>query len=132
MKKSRDKQIVDNDEITIEGITFRKMTAGTFTLCDMANISIINGKGGQYELFEINAFLWIHNVDPKEARAKIFDESMGKDSEGRSLSFVNAVMDWADEIPLTAYANLAKTVGSMVDDSFKNAVVPDEKNEGNK
>ena len=131
MKKSRDKQIVGTDQVTIEGITLRKMTAGTFTLCDMANLSLVKG-GTEHELFEMLAFLWIHNVDSQTARSTVFDLTMGEDSKGRSLLFVNTVMDWADNIPVSAYAKLAQTVGDMIEDSFKNAVVPDEKNEGNK
>jgi hypothetical protein len=119
------KALVDDKYTEIAGIKLHKITASSFTLCEFLNLGLISGKESQHPQFELLTFMWIHAVGAKSARDIIFQASE-TDSTGRSLSLVTAVMDWADDIQLKDFNQIAVGIGDMLNDSFENAMVPDE------
>lgn len=119
------KELVDDKYVEIAGIKLHKITASSFTLCEFLNLGLISGKESKHPQFELLAFMWIHAVGAKEARNVIF-QSSDVDSSGRSLSLVSSVMDWADDIELKDFNEIAVGIGEMLNDSFENAMVPDE------
>ena len=83
------------------------------------------GKDSQHPQFELLTFMWIHAVGAKQARQVIFG-STETDGSGRNLALVSAVMDWADDIELKNFNEIAVGIGEMLNSSFENAMVPDE------
>lgn len=128
------KELVDSDKITIAGIELHKVTASSFTLCEILDLSLIkDGQETKHPQFELLAFLWIHYVGSKNARKSVLDSSQGTDESGRSFSFINTVMDWADDISLGSFTELGQGIGKMLEESFEGAVQPVEEasDEGN-
>lgn len=122
--KKVSKELVSNNFIEIAGVKLHKITASSFTLCEFLNLGLISGKQSQHPQFELLCFMWIHAVGSKTAREFVFSDS-AKDSSGRSISLVGAVMDWADDIQLKDFNEIAIGIGDMLNSSFENAVVPD-------
>ena len=126
------KSLVSEEKITISGIELHKVTASSFTLCELLDLKLIKAEETKHPQFEILAFLWIHHVGAKVARKAVLDSTMGSDKNGRSINFVNTVLDWADEISFGDFNKLAQGVGEMLNDSFEGAVeVVEEPDEGN-
>lgn len=119
------KALVEDKFTEIAGVKLHKITASSFTLCEFLNLGLISGKESQHPQFELLCFMWIHAVGSKEARNIIF-QSSETDSQGRSLSLVSAVMDWADDIELKNFNEIAVGIGAMLNDSFENAMIPDD------
>lgn len=116
------KTLVSEDTVTIAGIKLHKVTASSFTLCELLDLKLIKAEETKHPQFEILAFLWIHHVGAKVARKSVLDDTLGEDSNGRSMNFVNTVLDWADEISFKSFSELAQGVGEMLNDSFDGAV----------
>lgn len=116
------KTLVSEDTTTIAGIKLHKVTASSFTLCELLDLKLIKAEETEHPQFEILAFLWIHHVGAKVARQSVLDDTIGKDSNGRPIHFVNTVLDWADEISFKSFSELAQGVGEMLNDSFDGAV----------
>ena len=123
--KKVSKELVEDNYIEIAGVKLHKITASSFTLCEFLNLGLISGKETQHPQFELLCFMWIHAVGSKKAREFVFADSV-KDANGRSLSLVGEVMDWADDIQLKDFNEIAVGIGEMLNSSFENAVVPDE------
>lgn len=132
IQKKTKKALLGSNKINIAGVDFNKVTASSFTLCEMLNLKIISGESTKCPQFEILAFLYLHFIGAKEARELVFDNSLGEDVNGRSLVFVHACMDWADEMSFKDYTEMAQGIGVMLDEGFEGAVEvqPDVK-EGN-
>lgn len=122
------KALVEDKYTEIAGVKLHKITASSFTLCEFLNLGLINGKESQHPQFELLTFMWIHAVGAKQARDVVFKASE-TDSMGRSISLVSAVMDWADDINLKDFNEIAVGIGEMLNSSFENAMVPDETTE---
>ena len=132
IQKKVKKSLLEGNTIELAGMEFRKMTASSFTLCELLELRIVSGKSSKYPQFEILAFLYIHFVGSREARKLIYDESEGVDKQGRSKVFVDACMDWADDLPFSDYTKLAQGIGQMLEEGFSGAVeTQSEKVEGN-
>lgn len=130
IEKKVKKQIVSEDHIEIAGIKLNKVTAASFTLCEILDLKLVKAEETQHAHFEILAFLYVHHVGAKVARKSVMDESGGKDANGRSMNFVNEVLDWADDISFASYNELAQGIGQMLNDSFDGSVeVIEEKSE---
>lgn len=123
--KKVSKALVEDKFTEIAGVKLHKITASSFTLCEFLNLGLINGKDSQHPQFELLTFMWIHAVGAKEAREVIFRNNE-TDGSGRNLALVSAVMDWADDIELKNFNEIAVGIGEMLNSSFENAMVPDE------
>ena len=123
--KQVSKALLDDKFVEIAGIKLHKITASSFTLCEFLDLGLITGKESKHTQFEILTFMWIHAVGAKKARAIVMDDSV-KDSQGRNMALVSAVLDWADDIEMKSFNECAVGIGKMLSDSFENAMVPDE------
>ena len=117
--------ILSDDKVTVAGIELHKITASSFTLCEFLKLGIVSGEAVRVPQFEILAFMWIHYVGPREARALAFSDSP-KDEHGRSLALINAVLDWGETIKISDFAEVANAVMKMIEGAFADAVVPAE------
>lgn len=132
IQKKAKKALLTGNKIKVGGIEFNKVTASSFTLCEMLNLTIISGESSKCPQFEILAFLYLHFIGAREARELVFDNSLGQDPNGRSLAFVHACMDWADEMSFKDYTTMAQGIGMMLDEGFEGAVeVQADNKEGN-
>jgi len=116
------KQMLEGDTIEISGIIFNKVTASSFTLCEMLELSMLKDNKAEFSQIEILMFLYLHHIGSREAREIIFDTEMGVDSKGRSKAFLDACLDWGDSLSITDYTKLAQGVKLLLDDAFSGAI----------
>lgn len=122
IQKKIKKSLCEGNKIKLGNTDFFKITASSFTLCELLELSVISGQDSKYPQFEVLAFLYIHFLGAREARKLIYDEDEGLDKAGRSQVFVTACMDWADDLPFAEYTEMAKGIGKMLEDGFQGAV----------
>lgn len=112
------------DELSINGVSIRKPTAGTLALCDIAKLSMTSGKPTDVPFFEALAFFYIHAHNLKDVRGKLFDRKNGKSEEGRSVSFECAVIDWADSVDLGSIAEMGERIADLLNEAMNAQVEP--------
>lgn len=120
--------IIKPSEELYGGVKLRKPTAGTLSLCDFAKLRITQGGQSNVPFFEAIAFFYIHANKIDVVRGVLFDLSHGKDDEGRSISFVNAVVEWADNVELGTITQMGDKIGEMLADAMGAKVEPAEDN----
>ena len=118
------KAILKPDEEDFGNIKLRKPTAGTLSLCDFAKLSMVSGQATDVQFFEAVAFFYIHSLPLAEARKSVLDGSDGYDADGRSLKFVNNVMDWSDSVELGSVNKMGEKIGEMLNDALSPQVEP--------
>jgi hypothetical protein len=119
-------ELLAPNHINVGGVKVRKPTAGTLSLCDFAKLKMINGSFSEVPFFEAIAFFYIHSQPLSEVRGKLFDSSLGLTENGCSLSFVNAVTDWADSVELGAVTEMGDTIGRLLTEAMSPKVEPSE------
>lgn len=118
---------IEPNEAQVAGLTLKRMTSASLALCEMANLSMVKAEGGDPTTFEMLAFLYLHSAPAREVRGSLFDESRGA-TQGRSVAFVEAVMDWAEDVSIKDYTQAAQGIAQMMKDSFTGMVeaIPDD------
>ena len=132
IQKKIKKSLNEGNTITIAGIPLYKMTASSFTLCEELGLAIITGKESSIPQSEMLCFIYLHFVGPREARELIYDDSEGYNSSGKSKAFLNACMDWADDLPMDSYTKLTQGVNTLLTEAFQGAVETVAGDEGGK
>lgn len=110
--------MISPSEESYGSIKLRKPTAGTLSLCDFAKLKITSGVGSELPFFEAIAFFYIHSKNLKEVKQELFDTSMGRDDDGRTLAFVDAVVQWGDEVELGGVAEMGGKIGEMLSEAM--------------
>lgn len=116
--------VIKPSEELYGGVKLRKPTAGTLSLCDFAKLRITQGGQSDVPFFEAIAFFYIHANKVDVVREVLFDLSLGKDDEGRSISFVKAVVGWADDVELGTIADMGDKIGEMLSNAMGAKVEP--------
>jgi len=119
-------EMLSPNEDKIGGLKIRKPSAGTLALCDFAKLKMISGNVSEVPFFEAVAFFYIHSQDMSEVRGKLFDKTQGVTEDGCSLSFVNAVTDWADGVDLGTVGDMGDKIGELLYEAMKPKVEPNQ------
>jgi len=119
-------EMLSPDEDKIGGLKIKKPSAGTLALCDFAKLKMISGNVSEVPFFEAVAFFYIHSQEMSEVRGKLFDNSQGVTGDGCSLSFVNAVTDWADGVDLGTVGDMGDKIGELLSEAMSPKVEPSE------
>lgn len=131
IQKKVKKSLVQGNTTKVAGIELHKMTASSLTLCEQLNLGFVSGDGSKQSQLDVLLFIYLHFIGAREARELIFNEDMGVDSKGRSKAFLNACMDWADELSITNYTELAQGIGDMMREAFDGSIEIQDNKEGN-
>jgi hypothetical protein len=118
IESSNLEKLLESDTQEYVGLKLRKMTPASISLLEMAKLQMLHGNT-EYASFEILAFLFIHSRKPREARRAVLDKSLGKDDDtGRNLAFINAVMDFGEELSVEDWTKATNKVTEMVEEAF--------------
>ena len=129
----KDEEIKDNnvialavgDDTEILNLELRQVTAGTLSLCSMANLGILDAKSNDdIDIFDVLAFMYIHANPLPEVRKLILPKGE-KDEKNRPLAFVSGVLDWADKnMPMKDIGDYMDKMSEMMEQAFQGAVEP--------